>query len=176
MINFIKQPFDVDSPYAYDEMSKKFDDKIEKQNKISLYKMKGQPLFLFSRNLNIIQLKYYQSYKNDMCDTMYEGELKKGLEGCQLIGNIKKPRAIWAICIGIVCTLLIDLLVISFFITFYEDFDILNHLVLWFTLIAARAIMIVHLLRFDRKRAKLVKEEITKFMQTERKNEDDKRN
>lgn len=165
MINFIKQPFDVESSFSYDEISQRIDDEITEQNNSELYKQKGQPLFILSRNNNTIRIKYYQSYKNDMCDTMYQGELTKGLECCRLTGAVKKPRAVWNICIAIACSLIIDLLIISFLIVIYDNFEIVDHLLEWLLAIAIRAVVIIQLLRFDRKRVKLVKDNITKFMQ-----------
>lgn len=170
MINFIRQPFDVESSFTFDEISQRVDDEISEQRS-TLYKKKGQPMFVFSRDKDKISMNYYQAYKNDMCDTMYQGELKKGLEGCQLIGGVKKPRTIWVICVAIACSLIIDLLVISLLIVIYENFNILDYLLQWFLIIAVRAVFIVQLLRFDRRSVKLVKDKITEFMQAERNKE-----
>lgn len=101
MKKIAKVPVTFESRLSAEEFDQKVKDAIaERESELEENPAdeKGRELFIWEHpNDNEYELKFYHSFKSDMCDTAFKGILHKGLTGCQLDGQIKKPAGIWAI-------------------------------------------------------------------------------
>ena len=95
--HFVKIPVTLETMLTREELCGRIDAEIEAVRKLQLYKYRSQPMWFWKRSESAVELMYCESYKTDMCDIMFKGEIKDGLSGCQLDGFIKKPKGIWAI-------------------------------------------------------------------------------
>ncbi len=67
----------------------------------------GKPYFKHEYNEKLL-LYYHSSYKKDLCDTMFEGEIYSDDETCQLDGVVKSTKSMlkFAVTTFIVCFIL----------------------------------------------------------------------
>lgn len=159
---FIKMPVEEESTYSYDELKEKLDGIIESQADMQLYKQKGKPIFLWSKRKNEdeYELKYYHSYKTDMCDNMLVIGIKRGLERSNVTGFVCKPRGIWATFWGIVASPIIDFLILSYCFLFVAGFNLMDGLAVSAAALIVRAYLCFSLLEINRDRANKLKEEL----------------
>lgn len=156
---FIKMAFEEESLMSGDELTEKLDNIIEEQKNMQLYKLKNAPVFLWEKKgEKEYYLKYYHSYKTDMCDTALNVTVEKGLERCCLKGFFCKPKGIWAVFFGIIASLFIDFLVLSFCFLFVADFSLTNGLMISAVATIVRAYICIALLELDKDRMKKIKE------------------
>lgn len=164
MKKFIRIPYEQESAFSADELKKRLDMAIEKQKELSLYKLKGAPLFLLSEKDGEYTLNYHHSYKKDMCDTCLRFYIEKGLERASAKGFFCKPRGVWATFWGVIATLLIDFLIISYCLLFTVDFSLSNALMISFTASIVRAYLCISMVRFTDKRVKDIRLEMNRLL------------
>lgn len=164
MRKFIRIPFEQDSAYSADELKKRLDEEMERQKELTLYKLKGTPLFLLSEKDGDYTLNYHHCYKKDMCDTCLRFYIEKGLERASVKGYFCKPRGVWGTFWGIIATLLIDFLIITYCILFTANFDLTNALMISFTVSIVRAYLCLSAVRFGEKRVKDIKLEMNRLL------------
>lgn len=151
---FIRIPYEENSNFSEKELKERFDDIIREQGELALYKLKGSPVFLLEKEKDEGQycLKYYHSYKTDMCDTCLRFYIEKGLKKCSVKGFACKPIGSWAVFWGVIATLFIDFLIITYCFLFTANFDLTNALMISFCAIIVRAYICLSVLRFNSRR------------------------
>ena len=155
---YISMRVEEESSMSRDELAKKLDSIIDMQYRKNLNKLKGSPLCLWSRAGEYsYRLKYYHSYREDMCDTMMTVYVE---ERCSLHGSIHKPPAIWAVFFGIIASVFIDFLIITYSLLFVSGFDLMNGLTISACVCIVRAVVCVWLLELDREKIKILREEL----------------
>ncbi len=158
---FIKMPVEEESSMSLDALNKKLDGIIDMQFRRNLKKLKGSPLCLWQHAGNDrYKLRYYHSYGEDMCDTMMTVDCEKGMEHCTVYGMIHKPPAIWACFWGVIASVLIDFLVISWCILFAENFDLVNALMISGGICIVRVFVCLSLIEISREKAKILRNEL----------------
>lgn len=163
---FVRTPIEEESPLSYEELTGKLDKIIEKQGELKLHKLEGAPLFLWKKEgESEYSLKYYHSYKKDMCDTMLAIRVEKGLERSGVYGYICKPAGIWGVFWGIIATLFIDFLVLSYCLLFVAGFDLTNGLMISAAAIIVRAYICFSLLEITKDRTAKIKGELLRILQ-----------
>lgn len=151
MKRFLKIPVEFESSFTEEELKSKIEDIIKEQQDVSLYSQKGRELFIWEKNENAVSLKYYHSFKSDMCDTAFYGEIKKGLRGSRLEGFIRKPPSIWGVFWVIIGVLL--LIMAAFFVASLFADDPQPVLIPIFGLVSVGVAFVeVNLLMFDKNR------------------------
>lgn len=151
MKRFLKIPVEFETSFTEEELKGQIDDLIKEQQGSDLYSQKGREMFLWEKNENSVSLKFYHSFKSDMCDTAFYGEIKKGLRGSRLEGFIKKPPCIWGVFWVIIGVLL--LIMAAFFVASLFADDPQPVLIPIFGLITVGVAFVeVNLLMFDKKR------------------------
>lgn len=162
---FVRTPIEEESPLSYEELTGKLDRIIEKQGELKLHKLEGAPLFLWKKEgESEYSLKYYHSYKKDMCDTMLAIRVEKGLERSGVYGYICKPAGIWGVFWGIIATLFIDFLVLSYCLLFVAGFDLTNGLMISAAAIIVRAYICFSLLEISKDRMSRIKGELLRIL------------
>ena len=165
---YIKMRIEEEAAMSRDALAAKLDGIIDTQYRKNLKKLKGSPMYLWSRaGEDCYKLKYYHSYREDMCDTMMTLEVEKGMERCSLHGFIHKPPAIWAVFIGIIASVFIDFLIITYSLLFVSGFDLMNGLMISACVCIVRAVVCVWLLELDRSRIKALREELYRVIRDE---------
>lgn len=183
MKKFIRIPYEQDSGYSYEELNANIGRIIKEQNELSLYKLKGSPLYLLEKEKEEGQfcLKYHHSYKKDMCDTCVRFYIEKGLEKCTVKGFICKPAGSWAVFWGIIATLFIDFLIITYCLLFTANFDMTKALMISGVATVVRAYICMSVMQFNRFRLEEIKQKMAEITgtpaddETER-NEENERN
>ncbi len=174
---FVRTPIEEESALSYEELTGKLDKIIEKQAELKLHKLEGAPLFLWKKEgESEYSLKYYHSYKKDMCDTMLAIRVEKELERSGVYGYICKPAGIWGVFWGIIATLFIDFLVLSYCLLFVAGFDLTNGLMVSAAAIIVRAYICFSLLEISKDRMARIKGELLRILhEKEEKDEQDKK-
>lgn len=176
MKKFIRIPYEEESRFSIDELRAKLDRAIEAQKKLSLYKLKGEPLFLLAKNGEDYILRYYHSYKKDMCDTCLCFSLIRGLERSGAKGYFRKPFGSWAFFWGVIATLLIDFCIITYCFLFTAGFNLNTALMISGTAILVRAYVCVSLVQFNSERVKMLKAEMLRLLCEEEELHEEKEN
>lgn len=167
MKKFIRIPYEEESRFSLDALRAKLDRTIEAQKKLSLYKLKGEPLFLLLKKGEDYTLRYYHSYKKDFCDTCLCFSLVKGLERSGVKGHFRKPFGSWAFFWGVIVTLLIDFCVITYCFLFTAGFDLNTALMISGTALLVRAYVCMSLVQFNAERVKMLKTEMLRLLREE---------
>lgn len=159
MKKFMKIPYEQDSAYSHEELAAKIDGLIKEQGELSLYKLKGSPLYLISKEKEEGQyrLEYHHAYKKDMCDTCIRFYIEKGLEKCTAKGFVCKPAGSWAVFWGVIATLFIDFLIITYCLLFTADFDMTKALMISGVATFVRAYVCMSVMQFNRRRLEEIK-------------------
>ena len=152
-----------------DALTDKLDKLIETQYRRNLNKMRGASLCLWQRaGDDRYRLKYYHSYRDDMCDTVMTFDIEKGMERCSIHGFVHKPKAIWAIFWAVIASVLIDFIVISWLVLFGENFsaerDLLNALMISGAVCLVRAYICTALIELDRTKVRALREELLRVI------------
>lgn len=168
MKKLIRIPYEEESLLSIDGLRSRLDRVLDAQRKRALYKRKGEPIFLLSRDgEDEYTLRYYHSYKKDFCDTCLRFRLVKGLERSGAKGSFRKPAGSWAFFWGVAATLLIDFLVITYCFLFTAGFSLESALMISGTALLVRAYVCVSLLQFSGDRVKALKNEMLRLLREE---------
>lgn len=171
---FIKMAVEEESTLSKDKLTKKLDGIIDTQYRRNLKKLKGSPLLLWSKvDDSRYRLKYYHSWKEDMCDTVMTVDIEKGMERCSLHGFIHKPAAIWACFAGVIASVIIDFIVISWLLLFTADFDLTQGLMFSGAVCLVRAYICVALVELSRDKVKILREELNRVIHDDQSGDDD---
>ena len=163
-----KMRVEEESEFGADELTQKLEDIIDKQYRKNLNKLKGAPLSLWSHGADgSYKLKYYHSYREDMCDTMMTIGIEPGMERCRVYGFIHKPAAIWAWFWGVIASVFIDFLIISYCLLFVGGFDLTKGLMISGAVCLVRAYICASLLELDREKVKILRKELFAVIRTE---------
>ena len=162
---FVRTPVEEESLLSYEELTGKLNKIIEKQKELKLHKLEGTPLFLWKKEgESEYSMKYYHSYKKDMCDTMLAIRVEQGLERSGVYGYICKPAGIWGVFWGIIATLLLDFLILSYCLLFVAGFDLTNGLMVSAAAIIVRAYICFSLLEISKDRMSKIKGELLRIL------------
>ena len=183
MKKFMRIPYEQDSTYSYEQLESNLNELIKEQGELALYKLKGSPLFLIEKEKEEGQycLKYHHSYKKDMCDTCVRFYIEKGLEKCTAKGFICKPAGSWAVFWGVIATLFIDFLIITYCLLFTAGFDMSKALMISGVATIVRAYICMSVMQLNRRRLEEIKLKMMEILgvepeeETER-NEENERN
>lgn len=146
----IKVPVTFESRLSVNELEQK----IEEEMSSDVWRendLKGRQIYLWRLQGDIVEVKYFHSYRSDMCDTMFQGTLNKGLQGSQLDGFIKKPATVWAIFWAIIGVSLIVTAALLFAVGFSEEPE-MGLLLVFPLILLVVAFIEANLLRFEKKR------------------------
>ena len=111
MKKIAKIPVTFESRLSSEEFAQKVKDVVAEQDENVTYAEKGRQIFYWeSLGDDKYSLKFYHSYKSDMCDTAFYGQVNKGLSGCQLDGHIKKPGGVFLLTLRPVALVEVNLL------------------------------------------------------------------
>ena len=158
---FIKMRVEEESTLSRDELTAKLDGIIDTQYRRNLNKLKGSPLCLWQRaGEDCYRLKYYHSYREDMCDTMMTIDIEKGMERCSVHGFIHKPGGIWACFWGVIASVFIDFLIISWLVLFGQNFSLSGGLMVSGAVCLVRVYICAALLELNRERVKTLRAEL----------------
>lgn len=158
---YIKMRVEEESSMSLDALNKKLDEIIDTQFRKNLKKLKGSPFCLWQHaGEDRYKLKYYHSYGEDMCDTMMTIDCEKGMERCSIHGFIHKPPAIWACFWGVIASVFIDFLIISWCLLFTENFDLANALMVSGAVCIVRVFICLSLIEINREKAKILRKEL----------------
>lgn len=167
MKKIAKIPVTFESRLSSEEFAQKVKEVVAEQEENVTYAEKGRQIFYWeSPGDDKYSLKFYHSYKSDMCDTAFYGQVNKGLSGCQLDGHIKKPGGIWAIFWVIIAVAILILFAFSIAMLLSENAETGLIPVFLLTLIPV-AFVEVNLLMFDKKRLKAINEYLREFTTAE---------
>lgn len=168
MKKFIRIPYEEESLFSIDALRERLGKVLAAQQKRALYKLKGEPLYLLSKDgEDEYTLRYYHSYKKDFCDTCLRFVLTKGLERSGAKGSIRKPGGSWGFFWGVIATLLIDFCVITYGILFIAGFQLTTALMISMTAVIVRAYVCISLLQFNTERVKMLKTEMLRLLRDE---------
>lgn len=183
MKKFMRIPYEQDSTYSYEQLESNLNELIKEQGELALYKLKGSPLFLIEKEKEEGQycLKYHHSYKKDMCDTCVRFYIEKGLEKCTAKGFICKPAGSWAVFWGVIATLFIDFLIITYCLLFTAGFDMSKALMISGVATIVRAYICMSVMQFNRRRLEEIKLKMMEILGVEpeeeaERNEENERN
>lgn len=153
MKKFIRIPYEENSSFSRAELESRLAAVMEEQGKLALYKLKGSPLYLLEKEKDGgYCLKYHHSYKKDMCDTCLRFFIVDGLEHSQVKGFLCKPAGSWAVFWGIIATLIIDFLIITYCLLFTANFDLSKALMISFCAMLVRGYICMSVVQFNTRR------------------------
>jgi len=135
-------------------------------------KVKGKALFLHGMKDGKLTLAYYQSYGNDICDTVFTGELSEYDDGkSQLYGKVTASPAMKRFAVGIGAGI-IPLLALVFAVGYY-GFGVYLPSVVYYAGVAAAAVSAVMSLAVDKNKTKLISEYLYNFLKEDKHDEGD---
>lgn len=174
MKKFIRIPYEEESSYTNEQLKEKLEGILAEQKELALYKLKGSPLFLLEKEKEEGQyvLKYHHSYKKDMCDTCVRFYIENGLERSRVKGFLCKPVGSWLVFWGVIATLLIDFLIITYCLLFTADFDMLKALMISGCAIAVRAYVCMSVVQFNSRRLEDIKGKMADILGIETKEDE----
>ena len=161
----IKIPVTIESGLSTEELTQKIDREVSSD----IWResdLKGRQIYLWQRQGENVELKYYHSYRSDMCDTMFQGTLNKGLQGSQLDGFIKKPATVWAIFWVIIGIALAVTAALLFAVGFSEEPE-LGLLLVFPLILLVVAFIEANLLRFEKNRLANINKYLRDFTSAE---------
>ncbi len=175
MKKFIRIPYEEESAFTYEELHERLSGLLSEQKELSLYKLKGSPLFLLEEEKETDQykLEYHHSYKKDMCDTCVRFYIEKGLERCRVKGFICKPAGSWAVFWGVIATLLIDFMIITYCLLFTANFDMTKALMISGCAVLVRAYVCMSVVQFNSRRLDDIKEKMRDILGIEKEPEEE---
>lgn len=155
-------PAEFECPLSETKLKEKIMKTIEEQQLEENCPEKGRQYFLWEESKEEYRLRFYHSYKNDMCDTAFHGIISKGLEGSRLEGFFKKPVGVW----GVFWTIIGVAFAIAsaFFLSvFLSQEPELGMIPIFLAVLVPVAFIEVNLLMFDKKRIKAINEYLREF-------------
>ncbi len=155
-------PAEFECPLSENELKEKISTAIEEQQLEDNLPEKGRQYFFWEENQGEYRLRFFHSYKNDMCDTSFHGIINKGLEGSRLEGFFKKPAGVWGVFWTIIGIAFI--IALAFFLSvFLSDEPELGMIPVFLVVLVPVAFIEVNLLMFDKKRIKAINEYLRDF-------------
>lgn len=166
MKKIAKIPVSYESKMSGEELAKKIDDTIINQSKAENLPEKYRQYFYWNKSNGKYMLRFYHSFRSDMCDTAFQGTIKNGLSGSQLDGIIKKPSGVWAVFWTIIGTAVIIALafLIALLLSEQPEFGLVPIFIL---ILIPVAFVEINLLMFDKKRLKAVNDYLREFTAAE---------
>lgn len=162
MKKIAKIPVEFESPLSEEELKEKIAAAIAEQEKDENRPEKSRQYFFWQEYKDEYRLKFFHSFKNDMCDTAFHGIINKGLEGCRLEGFLKKPAGVWGVfwsILGITAAI-----ALAFFISvFLSSEPELGLIPIFLAVLIPVAFVEVNLLMFDKKRIKTINNYLREF-------------
>lgn len=161
----IRIPVTFESRLSTEELGQKIDDEIHSD----IWResdLKGRQIYIWRREGDSVELKYFHSYRSDMCDTMFQGVMNKGLQGSQLDGSIKKPAGVWAIFWVIIGIALAVTAALLFAVGFSEEPE-LGLLLIFPLVLVVVAFIEASLLRFEKSRLANINKYLREFTSAE---------
>ena len=161
----IRIPVTFESRLSTEELGQKIDDEIHSD----IWResdLKGRQIYIWRREGDSVELKYFHSYRSDMCDTMFQGVMNKGLQGSQLDGSIKKPAGVWAIFWVIIGIALAVTAALLFAVGFSEEHEI-GLLLIFPLILLVVAFIEASLLRFEKSRLANINKYLREFTSAE---------
>lgn len=153
---------DFESPLSESELKEKIAKTIEEQELEENHPERSRQYFFWESGNGEYRLRFFHSYKNDMCDTAFYGIINKGLNGCRLEGFFKKPAGVWGVfwtIIGVACAI-----ALAFFLSvFLSEEPELGMIPIFLTVLVPVAFIEVNLLMFDKKRIKTINDYLREF-------------
>lgn len=151
-------------------LKKKIDAAITEQALPENLPEKSRQYFYWQKRGEKVELKFYHSFRSDMCDTSFVGKIEKGLSNCRLEGKIVKPAGVWAVFWIIIGVAII--ISAAFFISMMLSAEPELGMIPIFLLVVFVPVTFVeiNLLMFDKKRLKTINSYLREF--TEAENED----
>ena len=170
MKKIVKVPVAYDTELSKEELEEKLKNTIEEQALPENLPEKSRQYFYWRSQEDVYELKFYHSFRSDMCDTAFVGQIEKGLSGSRLEGEIKKPAGVWAVFWSIIGVAL--LISIVFFLSVLLSAEPEVGMIPLFMLVVfvPAAFVEVSLLMFDSKRLKIINKYLRDF--TEATNQD----
>lgn len=161
----IKVPVTFESRLSAEELGQKIDEEINSD----IWResnLKGRQIYLWRREGDSVELRYFHSYHSDMCDTMFQGVMNKGLQGSQLDGAIKKPAGVWAIFWVIIGIALAVTAALLFAVGFSEEHEV-GLLLIFPLILLVVAFIEASLLRFEKSRLANINKYLREFTSAE---------
>ena len=87
-------------------------------------------------------------------------DVEKGMERCSVHGFIHKPPAIWACFWGVIASVFIDFLIISWLVLFGENFSLSGALMVSGAVCLVRIYICMALIELNRERVRKLREEL----------------
>lgn len=170
MKKIVKVPVAYDTELSKEELEEKLKNTIEEQALPENLPEKSRQYFYWRSQEDVYELKFYHSFRSDMCDTAFVGQIEKGLSGSRLEGEIKKPAGVWAVFWSIIGVAL--LISIVFFLSVLLSAEPEVGMIPLFMLVVfvPAAFVEVSLLMFDSKRLRIINKYLRDF--TEATNQD----
>ena len=170
MKKIVKVPVAYDTELSKEELEEKLKNTIEEQALPENRPEKSRQYFYWRSQEDVYELKFYHSFRSDMCDTAFVGQIEKGLSGSRLEGEIKKPAGVWAVFWSIIGVAL--LISIVFFLSVLLSAEPEVGMIPLFMLVVfvPAAFVEVSLLMFDSKRLRIINKYLRDF--TEATNQD----
>lgn len=167
MKKIARVPVAYDTKLSKDELEARLNEKISEQALPENLPERSRQYFYWSRRENTYELKFYHSFRSDMCDTAFVGQIEKGLSGSRLEGIIKKPAGVWAVFWSIIGVAAV--ISIVFFLALMLSTEPEPGLIPIFMLVVyvPVAFVEVNLLMFDKKRLKAVNKYLRDFTEAE---------
>lgn len=152
-----------DTELSKEELEKKLKSGIEEQALPENLPERSRQYFYWSNKDDTYELKFYHSFRSDMCDTAFVGQIEKGLSGCRLEGEIKKPAGVWAVFWSIIgVTALIS--IVFFLSVLLSEIPELGLIPLFMLVVFVPVAFVeVNLLMFDKKRLEAVNKYLREF-------------
>lgn len=162
MNKIAKIPAQFECPFSQKELEDKIHNAIEEQEKEENLPERSRQYFFWEEYKGEYRLRFFHSYKSDICDTAFYGVINKGLENCRLEGFYKKPAAVWGIFWSIVGVA--SAIALAFFISMMlSESPELTMIPLFLAVLIPVAFILVNLLMFDKKRLKTINDYLREF-------------
>ena len=170
MKKILKVPVAYDTELSKEELEEKLKATIEEQALPENLPEKSRQYFHWRSSEDVYELKFYHSFRSDMCDTAFVGQIEKGLSGSRLEGEIKKPGGVWAVFWSIIGAALLISLVFFLSLLLSAEPEVGMIPIFLLVVFVPAAFVEVSLLMFDSKRLRIINKYLREF--TEATNQD----
>lgn len=163
MKKIVKVPVAYETELSKEELEEKLKGRIEEQALPENLPEKSRQYFYWRSNEDFYELKFYHSFRSDMCDTAFVGKIEKGLSGSRLDGEIKKPAGVWAVFWSIIGAALLISVVFFLSLLLSEEPELGMIPIFMLVVFVPAAFVEVNLLMFDTKRLKTINKYLRDF-------------
>lgn len=163
MKKVVKVPAAYETELSKEELEEKLGGRIEEQALPENLPEKSRQYFYWRKKEELYELKFYHSFRSDMCDTAFVGKIEKGLSGSRLEGEFVKPAGVWAVFWIIIgaALLITAVFVLSMFMSEEPELGMIPIFLL--VVYVPAAFVEANLLMFDSKRLKTVNKYLREF-------------